>query len=123
MTRLLCLLPLLACASPATDTGSAQGEPTVPEPPACLEGHASVQICLEQAARFRVFASNQGEGESLETLMDGPGCFPLYLEPGSWNVWVSTADCGANFDAVLTEACDNQRVDLAPEDFECGMAG
>jgi hypothetical protein len=120
----LSLLSLLGCGDPVDEPPAADSaEPAPPERPACLDGHASVQICVEGAERYGVYAWNQERGEDLQTLLEGPGCSPVYLEPGSWSVSLSVGQCSSSFEVVLSEVCENVLVERSSEDFVCGDRG
>ena len=111
------LLALLACAAeePVAVTDSA-------DPPACIPGLGAVELCVERAERHRVNVYGTDGRQGTTTYVDGPGCTPVYVEPGAWRVEAIVPSCVAQTDITL-QACGVVRVSFAPDDYACGDRG
>ena len=110
------LLALLACAA-----GSAE-PPDSAEPPVCMPGLGSVELCVEDSLRYEVIVYGIDGRQGVSTFVDGPGCTYVYVEPGAWRVEAGYPGCGASTDVTLQE-CGTVRVAFAPDDFACGDRG
>ena len=111
------LFTLLACTAgePVAVTDSA-------EPPPCIPGLGAVEVCVERAERHRVNIYGTDGRQGTTTWVDGPGCTPVYVEPGAWRVEASTDACFAQADVRLRE-CEVLRVVFSLDDFTCGDRG
>ncbi len=111
------LLPLLACAA-------SDAEPFVDsaDPPPCMPGLGTVEICVPLAERHQVHIYGINGREGTMTYVDGPGCSAVYVEPGEWRVEAFLPSCIAQDDVLLQE-CGVVRVVFAQDDFACGDRG
>jgi hypothetical protein len=110
-------LALVACSA-GTDVPVDTAEPA-----ACMPGLASVEVCVDEARRYEVFLNPRSGSQSVQTLIDGPGCTVVHAEPGDWTVSVSYPDCVAWTDVTLDAACDTARMAFEAGAFSCGLDG